>query len=376
MGKILLIQGNEAVVEGLLAGGLRFYGGYPITPSSEIAEILSRRLPQVGGVYIQMEDEIGSMAAIIGASVGGLKSATATSGPGFSLMQENIGFAAATEIPCVVVSVMRAGPSTGQPTGPSQGDVMQTRWGTHGDHPIIVICPTSVKEAYNLAIRALNLAEEFRTPVILLLDEVVAHMRERIELPPADAPAVVERARPTVPPEWYLPYDESQGDVPPLVSFGEGYRYHITGLYHDQHGFPTTRADEIGPWFERVFRKIEDKLEDIILVEEDEFEGAELGLVAYGGTYRSAHYAALEARRRGKKVALLKLLTLWPFPEAAVAKLGRQVRRLVVPEMNRGQMLLEVQRVVAGQTRIIGVNQTDGELIAPRRILEALLEED
>ncbi|HIE37504.1 MAG TPA: 2-oxoacid:acceptor oxidoreductase subunit alpha, partial [Anaerolineae bacterium] len=243
----VLMQGDEACAEGAIAAGCRFFAGYPITPATEIAEVMSRRLPQVGGGFIQMEDEIASIAAVIGASVGGVKAMTATSGPGFSLMQENIGYAAMAEIPCVIVDVQRLGPSTGRPTSPSQGDVMQTRWGTHGDHPIIVLSPSSVQETFDLTISAFNFSERYRTPVILLLDEVIGHMREKVELPDYDAVERVERTKTLVPPEWYKPYENFPDDVPPLIPFGDGYRYHITGLHHDERGYPTQRLDEISP---------------------------------------------------------------------------------------------------------------------------------
>ena len=234
-----LLQGNEACALGALAAGCRFFAGYPITPSTEIAEVMARELPKVGGKFIQMEDEIASIAAVLGASVGGVKAMTATSGPGFSLMQENIGYAAMAEIPCVIVDVQRAGPSTGLPTSPSQGDVMQARWGTHGDHPVIALAPSTVREAFDLTVWAFNFSEKYRTPVILLMDEVVGHMRERAELPPREMVEVVDRVKPHVPPDWYFPYEETSADVPPFASFGEGYRFHITGLFHDRAGFPT-----------------------------------------------------------------------------------------------------------------------------------------
>ncbi|MDP2659801.1 MAG: 2-oxoacid:acceptor oxidoreductase subunit alpha [Dehalococcoidia bacterium] len=371
-GAPLFLQGNEAIVEGAMAAGIGFYGGYPITPASEIAEILSCRLPQQGGVFIQMEDEIASLAAVIGASVGGLKAATATSGPGFSLMQENLGYAAGAEIPCVIIDVQRAGPSTGLPTAPSQGDVMQARWGTHGDHPIIALCPSSVSEAYHLTIRAFNLSEKYRTPVILLMDEGIAHLREKVIIPPPGSVEVLERIQATVPPEWYFPYDETESDVPPIVSFGEGYRYHITGLFHDRSGYPTSRPDEIRPWVERTFRKIERNLSDIIHTEEEMTEDATVVLVSYGSTARSARYAMHKARERRKRVGLLTLQTIWPFPEHAIDRLAHQARLILVAEMNRGQVLLEVQRAVKGRCEVRGVNRADGEMVEPRQILEAL----
>ncbi|MBI2953105.1 MAG: 2-oxoacid:acceptor oxidoreductase subunit alpha [Chloroflexi bacterium] len=367
------LQGNEACAEGALAAGARFFAGYPITPSSEIGEILSRRLPRVGGKFIQMEDEMSSLAAVIGASLGGLKALTATSGPGFSLMQENLGFAAAAEIPCVIVEVQRAGPSTGQPTSPSQGDVMQARWGTHGDHPIIVLAPSSVREFFNLTVRAFNLSEKYRTPVIVLADEVIAHMREKIALPAPGEIEVFDRMKPTVPPEWYFPFDDTT-EVPPLASFGQGYRFNVTGVYHDKAGFPTMRPDEIEPWFERIFAKIEHHLDDIVEVEREMMEDAEIALVAYGASARSARSAMHAAREKDLKVGLVKLKTLWPFAEAAIDRVARKVGRIIVPEMNRGQVRLEVERVVAGRARVLGVNRYDGEIISPAQILSAIEE--
>lgn len=355
-----------------MAAGLRFYGGYPITPSTEIAEILSRRLPQVGGVFIQMEDEIGSIAAVIGASMAGLKAATATSGPGFSLMQENLGYAAGAEIPCVIVNVQRAGPSTGQPTAPAQGDVMQARWGTHGDHPIIALTASTVRECFDQTVRAFNLAERYRTPVILLLDEVVGHMRERTVLPPLDEIEVLERPKPAVPPEWYFPYEETDADVPPLAAIGEGYRYHVTGLFHDRSGYPTVRLDEINPWFERIFRKIDLNLKDIVQTEAEFMDDARSVVIAYGSTARAARHAVKEARARGRRVGLLKLLTIWPFASAEVEEATRHARRVVVPELNLGQLRSEVERVVKGRAEVVGVNRADGAVITPRQILEAL----
>ena len=365
-----LVQGNWACAEGALAAGCRFFAGYPITPASEISEILSRRLPQVEGKFIQMEDEIASLAAVIGASVGGLKAMTATSGPGFSLMQENLGYAAAAEIPCVLVDVMRGGPSTGLPTAPSQGDVMQARWGTHGDHPIIALCPSSVHEVFCLTIEAFNLSEKYRTPVILLMDEVTAHMREPMDMEDADDIEVVDRMLTDVPPEWYFPYDETR-DVPPLVPFGEGFRYHITGLMHDRAGFPTYRLDEINPWWRRVFAKINDNLEQFVMYKKDGLEDARTIVLAYGSTARSAAHAVKLARARRYKVGLLELKTIWPFPESLVQDLASGAHRIVVPELNLGQLVLEVERVL-GRSKVRRVNRVDGELISPRQILDAI----
>jgi len=366
-----LMQGNVAIAEGAVAAGLRFFAAYPITPANEIAALLSRTLPRKGGVFIQMEDEIASLSAVIGASVGGLKAATATSGPGFSLMQENIGYAAAAEIPCVIINVQRAGPSTGRPGGPAQGDVMQARWGTHGDHPIIVLCPSTVREAYELVIHAFNLSEEYRTPVILLTDEVLGRMSETVELPLPEV-RVVERPRAEVPPEWYFPYDDARGDVPPLVPFGKGYRYHITGLFHDKAGFPTSRLDEIEAWQERLFRKIDSNVDRIARIEEVETQDADTVIVAYGSTARSARHAMRRAREANKRVGLVRLVTLWPFHDAAIERIARSAKRIVVPEMNRGQIVREVERASRGRVEVVGVNRADGEIIEPAQILSAL----
>ena len=370
---VRLMQGDEACAEGAIAAGCRFYAAYPITPATEIAEILARRLPQVGGFFIQMEDEIASIAAVIGAAVGGAKAMTATSGPGFSLMQENIGYAAMAEIPCLIVDVQRLGPSTGRPTSPSQGDVMQARWGTHGDHPIIALTPSSVRETFDLTVQAFNFAERYRTPVILLMDEVIGHMRERVELPDPATIVRAERAGTTVPPEWYKPYENLTTDVPPLVPFGEGYRYHITGLHHDERGYPTERQDEVEPWLERIFRKIERGLSDILLYDSDGVEDAETLVVAYGATARSARHAVELARGRGRKVGLLKLKTIWPFPEEVVEQAAERLHHVVVPEMNMGQLVLEVERVV-GRHKVRRVNRADGEMIQPAQILAAIEE--
>ncbi len=371
----VLLQGNEACVEGALIAGCRFFAGYPITPSSEIAEVLSYRLPQVDGTFIQMEDEIASMGAIIGASLAGMKAMTATSGPGFSLMQENLGFACIAEVPCVIINVMRGGPSTGLPTSPSQGDVMQSRWGTHGDHSIIVLSPASVKECFDLTVRAFDLSEKYRTPVILLSDEVVGHMREKVILPKPDEIEVFNRVRPTVPPEWYIPYEDSPMGVPPMGIFGDGYRYHVTGLIHDIRGYPTSRVDEVEPFLRRLHRKIEGNLDDIIQFEAYNTEDAEIVIIAYGFTARSARHTVKEARKKGLKVGLLRLITLWPFPDNVVEEIVKRSKTIVVPEMNMGQIVREVERVVKGETRILRVNRIDGTPITPKEILDVIMAE-
>jgi 2-oxoglutarate ferredoxin oxidoreductase subunit alpha len=364
------MQGNEAIALGAVAAGCRFYAGYPITPSTEVAEVLSRELPKVGGKFIQMEDEIASMAAIIGASVGGLKSMTATSGPGFSLMQENIGYAAMTEIPCVVVDVQRLGPSTGQPTAASQGDVMQARWGTHGDHPIIALSPISVRQSFDLTITAFDLSEKFRTPVILLTDEIIGHMREPVKLP--DFKTIQPREyRITMPGQEYIPFRNEPGDVPPLANFGIGYRYHITGLYHDQIGFPTQNMGEIDPWLERVNTKLEKHVDEIALVEENYQNGAKVALLSYGCSARTARHAVKLARAEGKKVDMLTLFTIWPFPERQVEALGERVDKIIVPEMNLGQLAYEVERMV-GRKKVVRVTRANGEMVTPQMVLNAM----
>jgi len=369
-----LMQGNEACAEGAIAAGCRFFAGYPITPASEIAERLSVRLPQVDGTFIQMEDEIASMGAVIGGSLAGVKSMTATSGPGFSLMQENLGFACIAEVPCVVVNVMRGGPSTGLPTNPSQGDVMQARWGTHGDHPIIVLSASSVLECFTLTLKAFNYSEKYRIPVVLLLDEVVAHMREKVVLPGPGEVEVIDRVKPSVPPEWYLPYEDTSYGVSPMGILGKGYRYHVTGLTHDIRCFPTLRQDEIEPFLLRLFRKISTHFEDIQMVEEHQIEDADLVIIAYGCVARSAHRALVEARAQGLKVGLLKLITIWPFPRRYVEPLIKAGRALLVPEMNMGQISREVKRVNEGMNPVITLNKVDGTIISPKEILAKIKE--
>jgi 2-oxoglutarate ferredoxin oxidoreductase subunit alpha len=372
--KEALLQGNEAVVEGALRAGCRFFAGYPITPATEISEMLSARLPQVDGTFIQMEDEIASLGAVIGASLAGVKSMTATSGPGFSLMQENLGFALIAEVPCVIVNVMRGGPSTGLPTQPSQSDVMQARWGTHGDHPAIVLCASTVRECYDITIRAFNLSEKFRTPVIVLVDEVVAHMREKIVLSDNDPVEIVDRVKPTVPPEWYIPYEDNPRGVPAMANFGEGYRYHVTGLTHDIRGFPTMRPDEIGPFIARLFRKISQHFSEIQRAELYQTDDAEIIVVAYGSVARSAKRAVREAREKGIKAGLFKLETIWPFPRAAIEKVLQGSKTVIIPEMNMGQISREVKRVNRGVARVLTLNKVDGTIITPEEILARILE--
>lgn len=366
------LQGNEACVEGAIIAGLDFYGGYPITPSSEVAEILSRRLPQDGKMFIQMEDEIASIASCIGASLGGSKTMTATSGPGFSLMQENIGYAVMAEVPTVIINVQRLGPSTGAPSSPSQGDVMQARWGTHGDHPILVLTPSSVKESFELTVLAFNFAEKLRTPVILLSDEVVAHMREKVLIPPKEYVARIDRKLPTERPAVYSPFSEKDGDTIELAAFGKGYRYHVTGLLHDQYGFPTTVVREINNWFDRVYRKFDKNLDDIYLYRNFMTDDAEILIISYGISARTAKSAVISARASGLKVGLLQLITLWPVHESLIEKLCAKRKMIVVTEMNRGQMVLEIERILGKGIPIKRVNRNDGHMIKPEAILEVI----
>jgi len=364
-----LIMGNEAVVEGAIFAGCRFFAGYPITPASEIAELFAERMPKVGGVFIQMEDEIASLGAVIGASIAGAKAMTATSGPGFSLMQENLGFACLAEVPCVIVDVMRAGPSTGLPTSPSQGDVLQARWGTHGDHPIIVLAASSTLECFTLTVKAFNLSEKYRVPVILLSDAIVAHMRETVVLPNSDELEIVDRPKPKMPPEWYIPYQDTGTGVPPMAAFGDGYRYHITGLIHDVRGFPTQREDEINPFMERLFRKITQGFKEICMTEGYMLEDAEYNVIAYGSVARAALRAVSDARMKGYKVGLLKLITLFPFPKKEVQEVLKNSKAVLVPEMNLGQIRREVKRVNDFMIPIHKINRVDGKLITPKDIL-------
>ncbi len=372
--KVLLIQGNEAIAEGALRAGCRFFGGYPITPATEIAEAMSVKLPQLGGTYIQMEDEIASLGAVIGASLAGVKSMTATSGPGFSLMQENLGYAVMAEVPAVVVNVMRGGPSTGLPTCPAQGDVMQARWGTHGDHPVIVLSASTVRECYDVTIKAFNYSERFRIPVILLIDEVVGHMREKVAIDEEEEVEIINRTTPAVPPEWYLPYEDTPLGVPAMAGFGTGYRYNITGLTHDIRGFPTARHDEIGPFNQRLFRKISQHMKEISLAEHFLTEDAGIVVIAYGSVARSAKRAVIEAREKGISAGLLKLTTLWPFVRDEIERLLPNVRVFIVPEMNMGQISREVKRVNRGIARVMTINKVDGTIIMPHEILQKILE--
>ena len=368
-------QGNEAIAYGSLAAGCRFFGGYPITPSSEIAEIMAEELPKLNGRFIQMEDEIAGIAATIGGSIAGMKSLTATSGPGFSLKQENLGLAYMAEIPIVVVDVMRGGPSTGLPTKTAQQDVMQARWGTHGDHGTICYAPASVQECYEIAIKAFNAAERYRQPVLIMSDEIIGHMREKVLVPKIDPSKLVDRKRPTDIPEKFVPYrPDPKDDLPCMASFGDGYTWHITGLTHNDWGFPTNNADEIEKKMKRLMRKIDRFRDDIVEYETVSAEDAEVIVLAYGSVARSSLRAVHEARNRGIKAGFFRPITLWPFPDKELEKLARKVKTIIVPELNCGQMVLEVERAVHGKAKVVAHNLVNGELFKPEEIL-AVIEE-
>lgn len=373
--KVAFLQGNEAAAQGALYAGCTFFGGYPITPSTEVAEVMSVELPKIGGKFIQMEDEIGAMASVIGASLTGAKVLTATSGPGLSLKQELIGYACIAETPCVIVNVMRGGPSTGMPTGPSQSDVMCAKWGTHGDHAAICLVPASVQELFEETVRAFNLAEKYRMPVMVMPDEIVAHMRERIVFPEPGELEVIDRTAPSVPPAEYKPYDTSFGDVPPLAAFGSGYKFHVTGLNKGQDGFPTTKAAWVQAEEERQIRKVDANVDDIVTFEEYQLDDAEVVIVAFGSTSRSARYAVNEARKEGVKAGLFRIKTFWPFPEKQIAALAAKgVKAFITPEMNLGMCTQEVQRCVQGKAPVAGIFRVDGEPINPGQILEKIKE--
>ncbi len=372
--KVGFIQGNEAAAHGALYSGCRFFAGYPITPSTEVAEVMSVELPKLGGKFIQMEDEIGAMSAIIGASLAGVKSLTSTSGPGLSLKQELIGYACITEVPCVIINVMRGGPSTGMPTGPSQSDIMCAKWGTHGDHAAITLVPASVQEIFEETVRAFNLAEKYRMPVLLMPDEIVGHMRERIEFPEPGELAVIDRTPPSVPPEQYMPYDTAFGDVPPLASFGSDYRFHVTGLNKMQDGFPTTKAAIVQAEEERQLRKVEANRDNIMKWEEYLVDDAEVVIVAFGSTSRSARFAVNEARKEGIRAGLFRLITFWPFPEERLLEISKTVKAFITPEMSLGMCNGVVKGCVEGNAPVHGIYRVDGEPVNPGEILAKIKE--
>ena len=367
------IQGNEAIVEGALYAGLKFYAGYPITPSTEVAEILSERLPKVDGTFIQMEDEISSMCAIIGASLTGLKVMTATSGPGFSLMQEAIGYAVMAEVPSVVVNVQRGGPSTGLPTAVAQGDVMQARWGTHGDHSIIALTASNLRDVFLMTVEAFNLAETFRTPVVLLFDEVVAHMREKVVIPQPGDFEVVERLRTSVPGGIdYHPYLAREDGRLPMSDFGGVHRYNVTGLVHDMWGFPSTDPKIAYDLLHHLVDKLENRADNIARYKEYFAEDADILLIAYGSSARSALQMVEDRRQRGVKVGLLELQSLWPFPKETVREKCEGRSHVLVVEMNMGQICQEVKKAVSRPEKVYLANRFDGIFISHTDILQML----
>ncbi len=368
------LDGDFALAEGALAAGCRFFAGYPITPSTETAERFSERIPYVGGVFIQMEDEIASLAALIGAAWGGKKVMTVTSGPGFSLMMENLGLAVMQEVPLVIANVQRGGPSTGLPTLTGQQDMMQARWGSHGDYQIIALSPDSPQECFDLAIMAFNLSETYRVPTLIMTDECVGHMHEKVVIPPADEIEVVERKWYTGPKEKYLPYKPDADGIPFMIKAGDGYYFHTTGLTHDERGYPVINA-ECQDWVVRhLVDKIKNNADKIIKYEETEIDNADVVVVSYGITSRVAIRAVQQARKAGLKVGTLRLITVWPFPEKRIKELAGKIKAFVVPELNYGQMVLEVERCAAGQTKVIPVSHCGGWVHNPDDILRVIKE--
>ncbi len=366
------LNGDEAIAEAAIAAGCRFFAAYPITPQSELAERMARRLPQVGGVFIQMEDELGAMAAVVGAAWGGVKAMTATSGPGFSLMMENIGLAVMTETPCVVVNVQRGDPSTGLPTLVGQGDMMQARWGSHGHYEIIALSPWSPQEAFDLTVRAFALSERFRVPVLIMTDEVVGHMYERVDIP--EEVPIAPRRRPRVPPEEFLPYEPEPDLVPPMACAGEGYRVHVTGLTHDERGYPDMSPEAHDRLVRRLVEKIVRYREEFTTWEEIMLDDAEVAVVAYGIEARVAMGAVELARKKGIKAGLLKLITIWPFPDEAIRKLAERVGGIVVAEINLGQIYREVERASQGKIPLRGVFHAGGRIHTPQEVLRGIEE--
>jgi 2-oxoglutarate ferredoxin oxidoreductase subunit alpha len=367
------LDGDHACCEGALAAGARFAAGYPITPSTEVVERFAARVPTVGGTFIQMEDELAASITLQGAVWGGAKAFTVTSGPGFSLMMEHIGYAAMTETPCVFVDVQRGGPSTGLPTLPAQADMMQARWGSHGDYEIIALCPNSPQECFDLTIRAFNFSEEFRVPVMLMMDEVVGHMTEKVVIPPAEEIEVTPRKHTRKPVADYLPYQTNGDLVPEMARAGEGYKFHITGLTHDEHGYPNMTAQTQDKLVRRLQDKIRVAADRVSLYEEEGVEDADVVVISYGITSRVAQRAIDLARARGVKVGKCRLITVWPFPEQHIRDLAGKVRAFVVPELNLGQMVREVERA-AGKAKTVLVPHAGGGVHHPEDILRAIVE--
>lgn len=371
--EVKFLQGNEACAEGAIAAGVTFFGGYPITPSTEIAEAMAAKLPQNNGAFIQMEDEIAGLAVVLGASLAGKKVLTATSGPGFSLKQELIGYACMAEIPVVIVNVQRVGPSTGQPTAPSQGDVMQARWGTHGDHSIFALSPWTVKECFDVTVLAVNYAERFRTPVIILMDEIVGHMREKFVMPNSADIKIYPRRKPSKTiAEGYQPYEPMEDLVPNIADFGTGHKFHVTGLLHDETGFPSGSPKLTKEVIDRLHKKIEIAQDEITHYDEFFMADAEYAVVAYGGTARTAYAAVEQARAKGIKVGMVRLMTIWPFADKVIKNLASKVKGILVPELNYGQLVLEVERAAGSQANVVSLPKYNTEAFDPQEICEAI----
>jgi len=368
------MNGDLACAEGAISAGCRFFAGYPITPASELAERMSERLPQVGGVYIQMEDELASMNAVLGASWAGSKAMTATSGPGFSLMMENLGLGVMLETPCVLVNIQRAGPSTGLPTMTGQGDMMQARWGSHGSYEIIALAPISPQDIFDLTILAFNLSEKYRVPVLIMADEVVGHMSEKVTMPTIEEKDLIERRRPKMESGEYLPYKPDADLVPPMAIAGEGYHFHVTGLTHDERGYPVMTAEAQDQLVRRLVDKIRLNRQDIIKYKEFQVEDADIIVCAYGISVRIAQLAVRMARDEGIRTGLLQLITVWPFAEQRIRELSLQAKAFVVPEINYGQIVLEVERCAGDRARTILVPHMGGSVHSPQTILEAIRE--
>jgi len=368
------LDGDCACSEGAIAAGANFAAGYPITPSTEVVEHFAARIPKVGGVFLQMEDELASSIAIVGATWGGAKAFTVTSGPGFSLMMEHVGYAAMTETPLVIVDVQRGGPSTGLPTLPAQADMMQARWGSHGDYETIALCPNSPQECFNLTIDAFNLAEEYRTPVLVMMDECVGHMTEKVVIPPPEQICIYPRRYTSLPPSEYLPYRPGPDGIPEMAKVGEGYRAEVTGLTHDEHGYPAMNAQAQHKLVSRLVGKIRNNVERIARWEERALEDADIAVIAYGITSRVAERAVQLARAEGLRVGLLRPVVVWPFPEKRIRELAARIRTLVVVEINYGQMVYEVERCAGGRARTVLVGHGGGAVHEPEEILQTIRE--
>ncbi len=370
-----ILTGNEACTLGALAAGMNFFAGYPITPATEIAELSSELLPKKGGKYMQMEDELASIAAVIGASAAGAKAMTATSGPGVSLMQENLSYGMVAEIPCVLVDVMRQGPCQGAPTFPAQGDFMQARWGTHGDHPVIVLVPDSVSECFTEVVRAFNLAEKYRTPVIVLSDATLAHMSEKVRIPDEGELEIIDRAKPSCAPEDYLPFHQEDNSIQPMAAFGDGYRWFVSGILHDDTGFPTPNDPrKISGAIDHLLGKISDNLDDICSWEEFETEDAEVIILSAGLVSRSAKTAVAQARAQGIKAGLFRPVTLWPFPEKRFSELCGKAKVVMTCEMNDGQLAEVAAKYTDKAQKLVPVTQNDGTMIRAEKVLSAIKE--